>query len=222
MGIYCQDHGQSPKLSSNPLWGKGAIPGAYRTKKGFEADVRSGLRMEQEANVETKAAVKAATKMYRVNQFAELAGVTVRALHHYDRLGLLKPSQRTYGGYRLYSESDLGRLEQIVVLKFLGLPLKQIRGLLRKGPELADALRGQQHVLAEKRRKLDSAIQAIGYAEHTLRTRKEPDWKLFKLIIQEVEMQNDSQWAKKYYSEAAQLKVEERKKLWSPELQERV
>jgi DNA-binding transcriptional MerR regulator len=58
--------------------------------------------------------------IYQANEFAELAGVTVRALHHYDRLGLLKPSGRTNSGYRLYTDRDLVRLEQIVVLKFLG------------------------------------------------------------------------------------------------------
>ena len=46
-----------------------------------------------------------------------------------SRLGLLKPSVRTKAGYRLYGESDLARLEQIIVLKFLGLPLKEIRNL---------------------------------------------------------------------------------------------
>ena len=64
--------------------------------------------------------------LYQAHEFAELAGVTIRTLHHYDRLGLLKPSRRTEAGYRLYSESDLVRLEQIIVLKFLGLPLKRI------------------------------------------------------------------------------------------------
>ncbi len=44
--------------------------------------------------------------MYRVSDFAEKAGVTVRTLHHYDRMGLLKPSGRTDAGYRLYGERD--------------------------------------------------------------------------------------------------------------------
>ena len=52
-------------------------------------------------------------KLYHVREFAQLAGVTVRALHHYDRLGLLRPS-RTETGYRLYYLRDLERLEQIV------------------------------------------------------------------------------------------------------------
>jgi len=68
-------------------------------------------------------------KSYRVHEFAELAGVTVKALHHYDRLGLLKPA-RTQAGYRAYKTVHLARLEQIVALKSLGIPLKQIRTIL--------------------------------------------------------------------------------------------
>src|SRR4051794_25484849 len=89
--------------------------------------------------------------VYRVQAFAELTGVTVRALHHYDRLSLLKP-RRTAAGYRLYSERDLERLEQIVALKFLGLPLKQIRTVLdRDSRSLADVLRAQRRGLRQKR-----------------------------------------------------------------------
>ncbi len=177
------------------------------------------------------------TAVYRAQEFAELAGVTVRALHHYDRLGLLKPSGRTNSGYRLYTDRDLVRLEQIVVLKFLGLPLKQIRTLLDKPASserssvdrsegragtLAETLRRQQFVLADKRRQLDAAIHAIRQAERSLGARREPDWELFTRIIREVEMQNETDWGKKYYSPEARAKIEERQALWSPELQEKV
>jgi MerR family transcriptional regulator, thiopeptide resistance regulator len=64
---------------------------------------------------------------YQARDFAKLAGVTVRTLHHYDRLGLLKPRKRSSAGYRLYQPEDLERVEQIVALKFLGLPLAEIR-----------------------------------------------------------------------------------------------
>jgi len=88
-------------------------------------------------------------KLYQVQEFAELAGVTVRALHHYDQLGLLKP-RRTQAGYRLYSLRDFERLEQIVALKFLGIPLKQIRTLFhREAHALPEALRMQRRVLQE-------------------------------------------------------------------------
>ena len=161
-------------------------------------------------------------ELFKTQEFAKLAGVTVRALHHYDRLGLLKPKQRSQSGYRLYSERDFGRLEQIVVLKFLGMPLKQIRGLLEADGKLAQALQRQQAVLAEKRRQLDRAVTAIKNAQQHFDAHREPDWNLLKYVVQEIEMQNSTDWTKKYYSPEAQEKVEERKKLWSPELQERV
>jgi DNA-binding transcriptional MerR regulator len=163
-----------------------------------------------------------AKELYRPQEFAKLTGVTVRALHYYDRLGLLKPKQRTQSGYRLYGERDFGRLEQIVVLKFLGMSLKQIRGLLEGESKLAEALGRQQLILTEKRSQLDRAIQAVDKARDSLNSKGEPDWKLFQSIVQEIEMQNDMDWSKKYYSPEAQSKVEERKKLWSPELQEKV
>ena len=161
-------------------------------------------------------------ELFKTQEFARLAGVTVRALHHYDRLGLLKPKQRSRAGYRLYAQRDFGRLEQIVVLKFLGMPLKQIRSVLAAESKLPVALRRQQIVLAEKRRQLDKAIAAIGSAQESFSSQQEPDWKLFQYIIQEIEMQNSLDWSKKYYSPEAQEKVEKRKKLWSPELQEKV
>lgn len=162
------------------------------------------------------------TKLYQACEFAELAGVTVRALHHYDRLGLLKPSYRSEAGYRLYSDRDLVRLEQIVVLKFLGLPLKSIATLLRDHDALPDTLRRQQVVLIEKRNQLDKTIDAIDTARHALSASSGPDWTLITQIIRRIAMQNDADWASKYYSEEAKAKVEERKALWSPELQARV
>jgi DNA-binding transcriptional MerR regulator len=162
------------------------------------------------------------TTLYRVQEFAELAAVTVRALHHYDRVGVLKPTSRTGSSYRLYSDADLARLEQIVVLKFLGMPLREIRDLVLEHTSLEDALRRQQLVLAEKRRNLDQAMIAIRNAEKSLQSRGRPDWKLFKRVIREIEMQNTTDWSKRYYSHDARAKIEERAKQWSPELQEQV
>ncbi len=161
-------------------------------------------------------------KPYRARDFAKLAGVTVRTLHHYDRLGLLKP-RRNGAGYRLYAARDLERLEHIVALKFLGVPLKQIKTLMaRERIELPDALTRQRRVLEEKRRLLDNAIAAVRDAETALRSGQRSDAAALKKIIEVIEMQSDTEWAKKYYSEEARATIDERKRLWSPELQERV
>ena len=154
------------------------------------------------------------TKLYHACEFAELAGVTVRVLHHYDRLGLLKPSYRSDAGYRLFSERDLVLLEQIVVLKFLGLPLKAIGTLLERGRDtLPETLRRQQAVLVDKRNQLDKTIDAIAMARSALDVASEPDWTQFTQIIRRVAMQNDTDWASKYYSDEAKARVEERKAL---------
>ena len=139
--------------------------------------------------------------MYRIREFAQLAGVTVKALHHYDRRGLLKP-RRSGSGYRLYVEHDLARLEQIVALKFLGLPLKEIKTLLdRDIPRLPEALRLQRTVLEEKRLLLERAIRAIVNAEELLQSGKEAGAAAIKRIIETMEMQTE--FMKNYYREEA-------------------
>lgn len=160
---------------------------------------------------------------YQAQQFAERAGVTVRTLHHYDRLGLLKPAGRTEAGYRLYTDRDFQRLEQIVVLKYLGLPLKQIKDLLdQRGRDLPGVLRFQRRILEERRNLLSIVVQALHEAERRLNSGEMPGWEMFKKIIEVIEMQNNTEWMMRYYNDEARAKVEDRKNLWSPELQDRV
>ena len=71
-----------------------------------------------------------------VGEVAALAGVTVRTLHHYDRIGLLSPSGRTAAGYRRYSAADLDRLHQVLLYRELGFPLEEaghVRGVRGEG-----------------------------------------------------------------------------------------
>ena len=132
---------------------------------------------------------------YQASEFAELTGVTVRALHHYDRLGLLRPARRTRAGYRLYGERDVARLEQIVALKFIGFSLKEIKTILdRKGLELPAMLAMQREIISRKRRHLDSAVAAIERAERALSERGEADLETFKQIIEVMNMDNNTNW----------------------------
>ena len=140
--------------------------------------------------------------LYQASEFARLTGVTVRTLHHYDRLGLLKPSARTTAGYRLYGERDFARLQQVVTLKFLGLPLKQIKSLLdRNALDLAATLRLQREILGERRRQIEAAIEAIERAERQMASGLGPGWEALAKIIEVIEMQNNWDWVKKYYTE---------------------
>lgn len=72
------------------------------------------------------------TTALKVGALARRTGLTVRALHHYDEIGLLSPSDRTAAGHRLYAEEDVARLQQIASLKALGLPLEEIKACLTR------------------------------------------------------------------------------------------
>ena len=139
---------------------------------------------------------------YRASEFAELTGVTVRALHHYDRVGLLKPTGRSAAGYRLYGDGDFARLQQVLTLKFIGLPLKQIKELLgRRELDLAGVLRLQREVLESRRAQLDAALRAVREAESVLSRGGEPALEEFKKIVEVISMQHDTEWMKRYYTE---------------------
>ena len=141
--------------------------------------------------------------LYRASEFAKLTGVTVRTLHHYDRAGLLKPGRRTGAGYRLYGAREFARLQQILTLKFIGLPLEEIKALLdRRALDLPETLRLQRKALTERRRQLDMALRAVREAEEVVaRDGGAPDWDAFKKIVEVITMQHDTEWMKKYYTE---------------------
>ena len=105
------------------------------------------------------------TRHYQVKQVAEISGLSVRALHHYDAIGLLVPSLRTAAGYRLYTDADLLRLQQILVGRELGLPLEQIRrGLDDPGFDRRGALLEQRAELERRGRKVAEMIRSIDAA----------------------------------------------------------
>ena len=145
---------------------------------------------------------------YRIGEFAKLAGVTVRALHHYDRIGLLKP-QRTSSGFRVYDLKDLERLVQIAALKFLGIPLQEIKLLLKHGPlTLVDSLHMQREALAEKRNLIDRAVLAIEAAEKVIQSGQTTDASILRKIIEVIDMQPQENFMRKYYSDQAWLDKE--------------
>ena len=97
---------------------------------------------------------------YPVGRIAQLAGVTVRTLHHYDEIGLLRPSGRTSGGYRRYEDRDLERLRQILVYRELGFPLEEIATVL-DDPDQAVHLQRQHALLLERMDRLRDMVAAI-------------------------------------------------------------
>lgn len=161
--------------------------------------------------------------LWQPREFAAKAGVSVRTLHHYDRLGILKPHRRSIKGFRFYSEAEFARLQQILTLKFIGFSLEQIKKILgTKSFALAETLQLQRQILKAQADRISAALKAIDRAEQVNRQNGSIDWEPFYKIVEVIDMEQNWEWTRKYYSESALEKVEERKKLWSPELQERV
>jgi MerR family transcriptional regulator, thiopeptide resistance regulator len=97
-----------------------------------------------------------------VKEVAELAGVTVRTLHHYDEIGLLRPSRRSDAGYRLYDRADLQRLQQILLWRALGFGLADVERLLDEpGLDRPSALAAQRAALAERLEELTGLLEAV-------------------------------------------------------------
>lgn len=99
---------------------------------------------------------------YKVKEVADMAGVSVRTLHHYDQIGLLKPQSVTSAGYRLYTDSDLETLQQILFFKELDFNLQEIKEIIQDPSfDRACALRTHRELLIEKKNRLERIIQSV-------------------------------------------------------------
>lgn len=98
--------------------------------------------------------------MWTVREVSARTGVSVRTLHHYDAIGLLKPTRVTAAGYRLYDDAALRRLQSILLFRELQFPLKEIRAILESpGFDRQKALRQQLELLLLQRKRLDALIR---------------------------------------------------------------
>lgn len=98
----------------------------------------------------------------KVKEVADLVGISVRTLHHYDEIGLLTPEETTESGYRLYSDENLEMLQQILFFKELDFPLKKIKEIISSPSfDRQEALELHQKMLREKRCRLDQMIATI-------------------------------------------------------------
>jgi DNA-binding transcriptional MerR regulator len=140
---------------------------------------------------------------YLIREFAALTGTTVRTLHYYDRIGLLRPSGRRPNGYRVYTPDDFLRLEQIIALKFLGFSLREIAGILER-PALtaARSLRVQAGLIAEETRRLERAGRALRQLLDQLDAGRKVDLNKVMTIIKEIQMSEEKKkdWAERFYS----------------------
>lgn len=104
--------------------------------------------------------------MRTISQVAELTGISIRTLQYYDEIGLLKPSELTPSGYRLYDDEALQKLQQILFFKELGFRLKEIREILQKPDfDRIAAFKKQKELLLLKRNRMDRLIQLLSRLE---------------------------------------------------------
>jgi DNA-binding transcriptional MerR regulator len=141
-------------------------------------------------------------KQWYVKELSALTKVSVRTLHHYDRIGLLKPSVRLLNGYRLYSESDLLKLQQILALKFFGFELKSIKGLMKGEITQVDHFQAQQRMLIKKTQHLQDATQILDSILKEWGVRKSIPWETVIQLIEVYRMTKELEqtWAAKVYT----------------------
>jgi pimeloyl-ACP methyl ester carboxylesterase/DNA-binding transcriptional MerR regulator len=157
----------------------------------------------------------------KVGELAQRTGLTVRTLHHYDAIGLLRPSLHTEAGYRLYTASDIARLQQVLSLRQLGFSLDEVRGCLdRPGFSLLEVvglhlarLRDQ----IESQRRLCSRLEAL---EAHLRAAGEVSADEFLRTIEETTMLETMQ--EKYFTPEQLKAIRQGRQQAGPEQLERM
>ncbi len=140
-----------------------------------------------------------------VGALAKQMGTTVRALQHYDRIGLLVPSARSEGGRRLYTHRDVVRLYQILCFKQLGFSLEDMKERLirletpdsvaRALSEQAAALRGQMEALSESLRQVELLKEEVLQMGTV-------DFRTYADIVVNLQMKNESYWLVKYFDDS--------------------
>lgn len=141
--------------------------------------------------------------MYRIGQLAEKSGVTIRTLHYYDELNLLKPSKITEAGYRYYTHQDVMRLQQISALKKLGFTLSQIKSLLTEQMDLAEeeqwkiSLQMQTRAIRKQQKTLASLEKLLTTTLHTIELEGKVNWDAIFTLIRGTT--NHQQWKKEYF-----------------------
>jgi len=159
---------------------------------------------------------------YRVNEFSRLTKVTVRTLHYYDQIDLLKPSGRASNRYRYYTDQDLFRMQQVVTLKFLGLSLEDIkRALARPRAALLKSMRLQAEAVDKEIERLGRAAKALRETARVAEAGGPLDWKKFINIMEDIQMSEDRKqaWAK-HFTESDMKEFEEIGDRHTPEMME--
>ncbi|UGB30937.1 MerR family transcriptional regulator [Metabacillus sp. B2-18] len=140
---------------------------------------------------------------YSIGEFSKKTATTIRTLHYYDELGLLKPSYVTEKGRRYYTNKDFVTLQRILTLKFLGYSLEQIKEFFQKETwDLKDTLSFQRKEMIQKKEQIENVIKALDRALHIVEDHKEINPSIFITLINTIQMENEQkEWLKGYIDE---------------------
>lgn len=130
---------------------------------------------------------------YSSGEFARMAQITVRTVRYYDKQNILKPSLVTPTGARFYTEEDFARLQQIMLLKYLGFSLEDIRELTVNDSDysyLEHSLEQQQNLVRDRIEQLQLVEQAIGETVTEIRQQQNVDWNRMRELIHLTGMEN--------------------------------
>ncbi|MBM6646158.1 MerR family transcriptional regulator [Bacillus mycoides] len=124
-------------------------------------------------------------ELISIQELTRETGVTVRTLRYYDQIDLLKPSGKTDGGHRLYSERDVVRLQQILFLKEMGFSLKEVANMLVTGElNLKGSLEKQLQFVQEEQKKFNRMERVLQAVVYSVDVEGELDWKVMFELIQ--------------------------------------
>lgn len=137
-----------------------------------------------------------------VKDLSKLTSVSVQTLHHYDKIGLLKPSHRLPNGYRLYTEKDLLKLQQIIALKYFGFELSQIKSLLKQEVTVKEHFTVQSQLLEKKANDLLKASQTLNEIIGSWNNNESIPWETIIHLIEVYRMtqQLEKTWAGKVFT----------------------
>ncbi len=153
---------------------------------------------------------------YLIGELAELAGVSVRTLHHYDSISLLKPTSVSPAGYRYYTDNDVERLQQILFFKEMDFSLKQTAEIINKPDfDRIKALKAHKELLCEKRKRIEALIVSVEKMIDSVEGDKKMDNKeMFKAFdIRDIEKYKEqyAQETKLKYGESTAYKQSQQK-----------
>lgn len=157
--------------------------------------------------------MKEPDKKLTVGEVAKKLNITVRTIQYYDQIGLVKPSDVTEGGRRLYSLSDYVKLHQIVSLKEFGFTLKEIKDQIMPAdsPEEMDLyLKKQEALIEEEIRRKQVTYQLLHQFRREMNQLGAVDWEMFVEIIELLRNQDEHYWIVKYLDKGLYEKIKER------------